>query len=315
MIIDKKIIQNVPVFGNLLTKIARFIKYRLFNILFIEFYYHICSTIKKTTGITNDKRTPLLIVSFTTIPERIDRVYLAVETLLQQSIKPDHIILWLSETDFSDEYLKSTNRATRRLINQKKRGLKIEFCKDIRSYKKILYTLKRYPKAIVVSADDDLYFPKNWLKELYESYIKNPECVHCHMARSIKKSTENSLLPHYQWIGLYDMFQGPSNNIFPLTGHGCLFPPGSLHPEVFNEKVFLKISLYHDDAWFKAMTLMNGVQTKRVKPISKHMQSVRRTQSKSLGTINIKQGQFEPQVEAIFTKYNLYQYLDDQDPE
>lgn len=315
MIINKKIIQNIPVVGNLITKIYRLLKYKLINNPLLEFYYHICSIIRKTTGVTIDKRTPLLIVSLTTIPERIDRVYLVIETLLQQSVKPDYLILWLSESDFSDEYLKSKNRATRRLLKQENRGLKIEFCKDIRSYKKIIYTLKRYPEAIVVSADDDLYFPKNWLKELYESYIENPEYVHCHMARSIKKSTENSLLPHYQWLGYFDKFQGPSKNIFPGTGAGCLFPPGSLHPEVFNEKVFLKISLYHDDAWFKAMTLLNGFQTKRVKPISTHPQSIRKTQSKSLRTVNIEQGQFEPQIEAIFKKYDLYQYLDDKDPD
>ncbi len=270
--VNKKVIQNIPVVGNLLIRIYRLLKYRIIDNPLLEYYCHVCSIIRKTTGVTINKRSTLLIVSLTTIPERIDRVYLAVETLLQQSVKPDYLILWLSEVDFSDEYLKSKNQATRRLLNQRNRGLKIEFCKDIRSYTKIIYTLKHYPEAIVVSADDDLYYHKNWLKELYESYIKNPEYVHCHMARSIKKSTENSLLPHMQWLAHYDRFQGPSNNIFPYTGHGCLFPPGSLHPEVFNEKVFLKISPNHDDAWFKAMTLLNGVQTKRVKPIYKYQQ-------------------------------------------
>ena len=314
LIINKKIIKNIPIVGNLLTKIFWILKYRRENPL-KELYCIICSIFIKTNGITIEKRNPLLIVSLTTIPSRIDRLYLVIETLLQQSIKPDYIILWLSESDFSEDYLKSENYATRRLLKQKNRGLKIEFCKDLRSYTKILYTLKQYPEAIVVSADDDFYYPKNWLKDLYKSYIENPDYVHCHMARSIRKSTESSLLPHYQWLAHYDKFQGPSNNIFPYTGHGCLFPPGSLHPEVFNEKVFLNISPNHDDAWFKAMTLLNGLPTKRVKQVSLHLQSVRRTQSTSLGMLNIDQGQFEPQVEAIFKKYNLYQYLDDNDPD
>lgn len=315
MIINKKLIQNIPVVGGPITKIAMFIKYKLFNILILEFYYHICSIIKKTSGITNNKRNPLLIVSLTTIPERIDRVYLAIETLLQQSVKPDYLILWLSESDFSDEYLKSKNRATRKLLNQKKKGLNIEYCKDIRSHKKILYTLKRYPKAIVISTDDDIYFPKNWLKELYNSYIENPKYVHCYMARSMRKATENSLLPRSQWLSLYDKFQGPSINIYPGTGAGCLFPPGSFHPEVFNEKVFLKITPNHDDGWSKAMTLMNGVLTKKVRPIFKQLQLVRNTQSKSLNKINMKNDQYDIQIHAIFKKYDLFQYLDDHDPD
>jgi len=133
LIVNKNVIQNIPVVSNLLTKIYRLLKYKLINNPLLEYYYNICSIIRKTSGVTIDKRTPLLIVSLTTIPERIDRVYLAIETLLQQSVKPDYLILWLSESDFSDEYLKSTNHATRRLLNQKNRGLKIELCKDIRS--------------------------------------------------------------------------------------------------------------------------------------------------------------------------------------
>lgn len=174
MIINKKRIQSIPIVGRLLIKIFRSLKYKLINNPFLEFYYHICSIFIKIKGITNNKRTPLLIVSLTTIPKRIDRVYLAIETLLQQSVKPDYLILWLSKSDFSDEYLKSKNRSTKRLLKQKNRGLKIEFCKDIRSFTKIIYTLKQYPEAIVVAADDDNYYPKNWLKELYDSYTENP---------------------------------------------------------------------------------------------------------------------------------------------
>ena len=256
----------------------------------------------------------MLIVSLTTTPERIDRVYLAIETLLHQSIKPDYIILWLNESIFNDEYLRTKNSSTNKLFNQTKRGLKIEYCKDIRSYTKIIYTLKQYPEAIVVSADDDLYFPKHWLEELYNSYINNPNYIHCYMARSIRKSRDNKLLPVWQWLAHYDNFLGPSYNVFPYTGHGCLFPPHSLHQEVFNEKVYLELSPNHDDAWFKAMTILNGVKTMRMKRESSHFQSIRNTQSKSLGSINMDDGQFDPQVEAIFTKYDLMKYIDENDP-
>lgn len=305
----KDIVQSIPIFGNILTKYVRLVKYSDTSNRVIEFYYHVCSIYMKTIGVTTKKRTPMLIVSLTTIPSRIDHVYLVIETLLQQSVKPDYLILWLSETDFSYKSLKNLSQGTRKLIKQKKRGLKIKFCKDIRSYTKILYTLKYYPEAIVVSADDDLYYPKNWLKELYNSYDKNPDYIHCHAAFFIKKLSSNSLLPYTEWLKPHDKFQGPSKNIFPWTGQGCLFPPGSLNQEVFNENVFLTISRYHDDAWFKAMSILNDVLAKRVKPISKLLRHVRGTQSKTLCSINVEQSQFDPQVNAIFKKYDLYQYL------
>ncbi|MFC1593432.1 hypothetical protein ACFL3O_00675 [Candidatus Neomarinimicrobiota bacterium] len=310
----KEIVQSIPIAGNILTKFARLIKYSNVCNRVIELYYHLCSIYRKKIGVTFKKRTPQLIISLTTISSRIDHVYLVIETLLQQSVKPDYLILWLSETNFSTTSLKNHSQGTRKLLNQRKRGLKINFCKDIRSYTKILYTLKHYPDAIVVSADDDLYYPKNWLKELYNSYNKNPEYIHCHASYIIKKSSSNSLLTHNKWLKPHDNFQGPSPNIFPLTGQGCLFPPGSLHQEVFNENVFLKISPYEDDAWFKAMSILNNVPAKRVKPISKLLlRHVRGTQSKTLCSINIEQGQFDPQFNAILKKYDLIKYIDEND--
>ncbi|MFC1535919.1 hypothetical protein ACFL4H_00965 [Candidatus Neomarinimicrobiota bacterium] len=314
LVINKNTIQNIPIIGSLLTKTYRLLKYRIINNPFLELYFYINSIINTTSSVTNKNRSPLLIVSLTTIPERIDRVYLGIESLLRQTVKPDHIILWLNESIFNDDVLKFGKSTTRRLLKQKKRGLKIEYCKDLRSFTKIIYTLKEYPEAIVVSADDDIFFPKNWLKELYESYLKNPEYVHCHMARSIRKENDNKLLPYEQWLSHYDNFQGPSNNIFPYTGHGCLFPPNSLHAEVFNDKAFLDLCPNHDDAWFKAMTMMNDVKTMRVKNISRISHSIRGTQQKSLSNINILGSQFDPQVEAVFNKYDLFKYLDDKDP-
>lgn len=279
----------------------------------IEIYYDCNSILSKTVGITAVKRDPPLIISLTTIPERINRVYLAIETLLKQSLKPDYLILWVKKTDFALEDLYNKNRYTRKLTYQIKRGLQIEFCEDLFSYSKIIHSLEKYPKAIIVTADDDLYYSKYWLKELYESYIMNPEYVHCHMARHIIKSSKNSLLTLTQWSKNKVKLQRPSFNNFPYSGAGCLFPPQSLHPEVFNVKVFLKISPYCDDAWFKAMTILNNVKSKQVSSSSSKLRIIPGTTSKTLVSINIGKGQFDGQIEKIFRKYDLFKYLDDYD--
>ncbi len=41
--------------------------------------------------------------------------------------------------------------------------------------------IEKYPNAIIVTADDDLYYKKHWLKELYELYVSKPGYVHCHI--------------------------------------------------------------------------------------------------------------------------------------
>ena len=57
-----------------------------------------------------------------------------------------------------------------------KRGLEIRFCKDIGPHGKLIYALKEFPDAIVVTADDDMIYPKDWLEKLFESYKKKYRC-------------------------------------------------------------------------------------------------------------------------------------------
>lgn len=48
-----------------------------------------------------------LIVSLTTYSKRIHEVYLVIESIMQQTILPNKIILWLDETEFNYETIPS----------------------------------------------------------------------------------------------------------------------------------------------------------------------------------------------------------------
>ena len=50
-----------------------------------------------------------------------------------------------------------------------KNGLEIRFVKDIGSYTKAIYAFKEFSESIIVTADDDIFYPKDWLKKLYLS--------------------------------------------------------------------------------------------------------------------------------------------------
>ncbi len=63
----------------------------------IEFYYKIpCFR----TGIISSREQRPVVISLTTIPSRLDKAWLTIESLLRQSKKPNKIILWLAEDEF-----------------------------------------------------------------------------------------------------------------------------------------------------------------------------------------------------------------------
>ena len=52
------------------------------------------------TGILHKVEERPVIISLTTIPSRVDKVWLTTESLLRQSRKPDKVLLWLAENEF-----------------------------------------------------------------------------------------------------------------------------------------------------------------------------------------------------------------------
>ncbi len=274
-------------------------------IILLEHYYHVKSRHSQKSGVLKNNRATPLIVSLTTIPERINKVHLCIETLLEQSCKPDSIILWLADSITENEIPKD-------LKHLESRGLQIRFCKDIRSYKKIIYTLMEHPMSIIVTADDDVLYSKYWLSRLYEAYQKEPEYIHCHRAHLMEIDNDGKLKSYHDWLWCSPGVQGPSFLLFPTGSGGVLYPPGSLNGEVLNIELFMQICQTGDDVWLKAMSLLNGTSCKKVRPYSMNLFEIRGIKS-SLWDVNMKIidniSRNDQQIQAVFMQYELLSYL------
>ena len=182
------------------------------------------------------------------------KVHLCIESLLRQSCKPDHLILWVSVPE---------DKIPKKLARLKQRGLQIKFCKDIRSYRKIIYTLKGNPESLIVTADDDIFYPKDWLKQLYEAYQKEPQYIYCHRAHLMIKDVEGKLKKYMEWDFRSPGIQGPSLLLFPTGVGGVLYPPHSLSEEALNQEACMRLSPYNDDPWLKAMSCLKARNVKK----------------------------------------------------
>ena len=206
----------------------------------------------KTYCLTEEKRTPKLIVSLTSFPQRMKDIHYCIYSLLNQTLKPDEIILWLAEEEFPNK----EKDLPETILKFKENGLTIKWCKNIKSYKKLIPALKKYPDEIIVTADDDVYYPANWLEILYSSYLENPEYIHCHTAHKIKFNDKKEIEPYAKWDKLVKNEKPSSLNFFTGVG-GVLYPPHSLYKDVLNEELFTKLAPNADDIWFWAMCVLN----------------------------------------------------------
>jgi hypothetical protein len=302
------------------SKIKKFLLYRLMRscyyllsriYLFIqcqiyEAFYTRSVRVSKQSGVSAIKRDPELIISLTTIPERIRKVSLCLDTLLRQSLKPDRVILWLSQSDEPDQPRIDKQTLPDDLLRLVDRGLEIRWCKDIRSYRKIIPTLHAHPNALIVTADDDIFYPRDWLKALTEAYHREPEYIHCHRAHLMKYSSAGVLLPYRQWEFLAPGYLKPSLDLFPTSGGGVLYAPGHLHAEVLNERAFLNLCPMADDVWLKAMSLLNNVLCKKVTPLTFSMIEIRISRNRTLSSDNLERDGNDPQIRAVGEVYGVF---------
>lgn len=211
-------------------------------------------------GLNRKPRTMKIIVSLTSFPQRMKYLHFTLCSLLKQTLKPDEIILWLGEEQFPGK----ERDIPKKVQKLQKLGVKIKWCKDTKSYKKLLPALKEYPNDIIVTADDDVYYSTNWLALLYKGYSESPDYINCHRARRISFDEDGKILPYSSWENVSEKSE-PSFLNFIIGVGGVLYPPKLLHKDVLNEELFLKLSPFADDIWFWAMSVLNGTKINVVK--------------------------------------------------
>ena len=270
-------------------------------------WHRIASLLDKHSGVTDQKRETALVVNLTTIPSRVHLVHLAIESIFQQSIKADQVILWLGEDKFREQGTPS------HLESLKKRGLEIRYCEDVRSHTKLVHAVKQMPESIHVTADDDLIYPQKWLELLYDEHVLDGTSVICHRAHKMRLNKHGQVLPHSQWD--YETDQtGPSFSFFPTGSGGVLYPPHSLSEKLHEKETFLKICPTEDDLWFKAMAMINGVKARRVNGelmTDDSMVLVRGSQVVALCHANVKDDGNYEQIKKVFEEFDLASLLKD----
>lgn len=225
----------------------------------LTWYYSSGLGIGFSRGVTREPREQPLIVSLTTVPGRYASVVIALGSLFRQTVKPDRILLWVGNTASGEPPV-----LPKKLLRLQKRGLEIHYRPDLGPHTKLIYSLKEYPDAVVVTADDDWIYPSEWLEGLYRSYLDYPNQIHCYRARRMRYADDGKLLPVKKWKLLFSTEERKGLTLFPTGNAGVLYPPDCFDEEVFNQALFQKLCPRQDDVWFKAMSLLKNVACRKV---------------------------------------------------
>ena len=212
---------------------------------------------KNFIGLNCSPRSEKVIVSLTSYKPRINDVKYTIYSLFNQIFPPDELILWLDE----DSFPQREKNLPQDLLELKNFGLTIGWCENLRSYKKLIPSLENYPDDIIVTADDDLFYPPDWLKILYDEHLKSPNCLIAHRTYRIRIDAQGNIYPYTKWQKEILSTKALYGNFF-TGGAGALFKRSFLFSDVLNRELFMKLSPLADDLWFWAMTVLNGTKIK-----------------------------------------------------
>lgn len=239
-------------------------------------------------GLNKKNRSKRIIVSLTSYPKRIDTVWLTIETLMRQTVKPDKIILWLANSQFSGvESLPSE------LVKLQERGLTIRFCDDLRSHKKYYYVMQEFPEDLVILADDDMFYPYDTIKKLLAMWKKHPDDI-CTMAGQVMEPTFITKPSIWRNPYLYERFEH-SSKIQAFTGSGSLYPPDSLNKMAFDSGKIMQFCPYADDLWLTYMAHKKGTRITVQSPWRAFPVTIYGTGEDSLYYVNAEGGQNDVQ--------------------
>jgi glycosyltransferase involved in cell wall biosynthesis len=238
------------------------------------------------------------IISLTSYPARIDTVHVTIKNLLNQTVKAEKCILWLSK----EEFPAGEKELPKSLLALTKKGLTIEWCKNLKSYKKLIPALKNYPEKIIITFDDDTIYNKKTVEFLYNCHTMYPNDIVAHRVYR-KYFNETNDFENFQGQLYYDKksrsyknYESIKTSSFfnRLVGEGgVLYPPDCLHNEVLNEQKFTLLAPANDDIWFYLHAVYKKTKVHIPDIYFHNNQSIPNSQNVGLTHINTKESSFQ----------------------
>lgn len=255
----------------------------------------------------SSQQDPSVIVSLTSYGKRVKgSAVFTVHSLLRQTIRPERVVLWLNE----EEYNSSNLPADLQFLCDY--GLEVRFGKDIGPYTKIIHSLSTFPDKHIITADDDLYYTKDFVQEFVEAHRQHPQAIITGFAKVPVADDDHQLATYDAWPEYHHVkasFEYDRQKLFPLGVGGVLYPSHVFDDEVKNEAVFTALCPKADDIWLYIMGLRTQAE-KRLLTDSHiayyHTDLLRQYLTKDrLTATNRFRGKNDIQLQALLTHYDI----------
>lgn len=200
-----------------------------------------------------------IIVSLTSTSSRLEILRYTLISLTEQNLKPDRIIVNLSENAYlMDE---GVDKLPIWFSSFEDKGVEVNWVENTGSYRKLLPILSEAAENdIIVTCDDDVIYAPHWLESLMRTAAEFPDHIVCGRARRPSKNFLNKQQSYLHWAVVKPGSKGA--DLVPIGIAGVVYRRNLLDIDFILKKDYLKEAPRQDDLWFKVASQRKGTSVK-----------------------------------------------------
>ena len=234
------------------------------------------------------------VVSLTSYQARLRTVHLTIESIGRGRVRPRRIILWVDPDVVVDDLPPA-------LLRMRRRGLEIasspgEYGPHTKYFP---YVMSEAPHdALLVTADDDSLYPRDWLSALQEAGAGSDDVV-CFRAHRLGFDREGHIAPYNSWSPVTDRSASPLN--FATGVSGVAYPPAFLNELAALGDAFSTTCAKADDVWLHYAAVRGGRRIRQLGRRPRKFPEVLSTQSIALHRVNTGQTANDAQIASTYS--------------
>jgi hypothetical protein len=210
---------------------------------------------------------PHVTVTMTAISSRLASLPRTIESLLGQNYPNFKVRLYLSREPFliDNGIGDAPPSALTAMVQSHPDRFQINIVPNIGSYRKLIpFLIETWgQRHLVATADDDTFYPADWLHRLVRSYLRL-RCVIAYRGHYMQHDGQ-SLTPYRSWMSCR-VRRNPDIFCLPTGKDGVLYDTIFFHPSVTDYQSALQIAPTADDLWFKWHTAAGDVPVYLINP-------------------------------------------------
>lgn len=187
---------------------------------------------------------------------------ISLVSLLLQSRKPDQVNLWVSKEPYlRDEGISESGRLDELLCSlpeSDRKRVNIRWVSNSGPYRKLIPMLREAsPDDVIVTADDDIFYGRDWLEGLLEAHEESGGKAVAARVRSKRVNFLGKKTSYLFW-GIMSKSAVVRNDFIVTFGGGAVLTRKMFREQDIADDSFMNVAPTADDLWYSKLLELNN---------------------------------------------------------